>query len=131
MINHQVSDFVIRLKNASMARRHEVFVPFSNISKSIGGVLVKEHFLENIKEEVVDGKKMLKGTIKFERRHPVITNVEVISKPSLRVYTGKSEIGKRERKRMGTVVLSTSQGVMSGKEAQKKKVGGELLFEIW
>ncbi len=131
MINHIVSDFVIRIKNAAMARRHEVIVPFSNINKAMGTVLVKEHFLESMKEEVIDGKKMLRGIIRFERRHPVVTDVEIISKPSLRVYSGKSETIVRERKRKGTVILSTSKGVITGKEARKKGVGGELLFEIW
>jgi len=130
-MNHLVSDFIIRIKNSAMSKRKEVILPFSNINKEIGKVLVKEGFLESIKEESKDGKKELLGVIRYEKRIPVLNDVEIISKPSLRVYsTSKKilEIGKRGRRR---VIVSTSQGVMSAMDASKKGVGGEILFAIW
>ncbi len=130
-MNYLVADFIIRIKNSAMSKRKEVVLPFSNINKEIGKVLVKEGFLESIKEESKDGKKELLAVVRYEKRIPVLNDVEIISKPSLRVYsTSKKilEIGKRGRRK---VIVSTSHGVMSAMEASKKGVGGEILFAIW
>src|SRR3989344_5340874 len=97
-MNYLVADFMIRIKNSAISKRKEVVLPFSNLNKEIGKVLVKEGFLENIKEETVNGKKTLNEIIKR---------------------------GKRK------VVLSTNKGVMTAEDAQKKGVGGEILFAIW
>jgi len=130
-MNYQVSDFVIRIKNAALAKRKEVVLPYSKLNLAIGKVLVKNGFLENIKEEEENKKKVLKGTIKYERRQPVLSQIDIISKPSLRVYGHKNSIGELEKRGRRTVVVSTSQGVMIGKEARKKGLGGEILFAIW
>jgi len=130
-MNYPVADFVIRIKNAALARRKEVVLPYSKLNFGIGKVLVRIGFLENIKELEEDKKKALKGTIKFEKRLPVLSQIEIISKPSLRVYGQANSIKNLEKKGRKTIVISTSQGVMTGKEAQKKGLGGELLFAIW
>jgi small subunit ribosomal protein S8 len=130
-MNYLIADFVIRIKNSALSKRKEVILPFSNINKEIGKVLVKEGFLESIKEEGKEGKKELKAVVAYDDRMPVLTDVEVISKPSLRVYYPAKrimEIGRRGRRR---VVVSTSQGVMTAMEANKKGLGGEVLFAIW
>jgi small subunit ribosomal protein S8 len=130
-MNYLIADFIIRIKNSALSKRKEVALPFSNINKNIGKVLVKEGFLESIKEIEADGKKSLTAVIRYESRIPVLTDVDVISKPSLRVYLPAKkilEIGRRGRKR---VVVSTSQGVMTAMEAHKKGLGGEILFAIW
>lgn len=106
-------------------------MPYSSIVKAIAKVLVKEGFLANVTEEEVDGKKMLKAEIRYQRRKPVVTDVKVVSKPSLRVYVDAKELTARLRREAMTSVLSTSQGVMTGKQATAKGVGGELLFKIW
>ena len=130
-MNYLIADFIIRIKNSALSKRKEVPLPFSNINKEIGKVLVREGFLESVKEETKDNKKSLKAVIRYERRIPVLTDVEIISKPSLRVYLPAKrilEIGKRGRKK---VVVSTNQGVMTAMEANKKGLGGEILFSIW
>jgi small subunit ribosomal protein S8 len=130
-MNYLIGDFIIRIKNSALAKRKEVILPFSNINKEIGKVLVKEGFLENIKEETVESHKSLKAVISYESRIAVLTDVDIISKPSLRVYLPAKrilEIGKRGRKK---VVVSTSQGVMTAMDANKKGLGGEILFAIW
>lgn len=130
-MNHLVSDFIIRIKNSAKANRKEVILPYSSINKAIGKVLVSEGFLESIKEEVIEGKKQLNAVIKYEKRIPVLTNVIVISKPSLRVYKPlkkMEEVRKRGRRK---VIISTSKGVMTAENAQKNGVGGEVLFAIW
>ncbi len=130
-MNYSVADFIIRLKNAAAARRREVVLPYSKLNKAIGGVLVKRHLLESIKEETKEGKKQLVGVITFDKRHAAFTEVVVISKPSLRVYAGShDEVGLMGRG-LGITVVSTSHGVMTGRDAFKKGVGGEVLFKIW
>jgi len=130
-MNHAVSDFLIRIKNASLARRREVELPFSKINMEIGKVLKKEGYLEEIKEVKDGNKRSLKAVISYEKRNPVMENVIVISKPSLRVYGPSKSIKDIEIRGRHKVVLSTSQGVMTGKDAKKKGIGGEILFEIW
>ena len=130
-MNYLIADFIIRIKNSALSKRKEVVLPFSNINKEIGKVLVKEGFLESIKEEGKEGKKELKAVVSYDDRMPVMTDVEVISKPSLRVYYPAKrilEIGRRGRRK---VVVSTSQGVMTALQASKKGLGGEILFAIW
>ncbi|MBU3978330.1 30S ribosomal protein S8 [Patescibacteria group bacterium] len=129
-MNYTIGDFVIRLKNAALARKKELYVPFSKIQKEIGKVLVKEGFLEDIKEDEIEGKKTLYVKLRYQRRRPAVTDIAIISKPSLRVYVGSDEIARKQGKAK-TVILSTNSGIITGKEAIKKKVGGELLFKIW
>jgi small subunit ribosomal protein S8 len=124
-------DFIIRIKNATLAGRKEVIIPYSNLSKEIGKVLVKEGFLESIKEETVKGKRNLKVIVKYEKRLPVLTEVEIISKPSLRIYKDAKGIFEIERRGKKTVIVSTNQGVMTGKQARSKGIGGEVIFSIW
>lgn len=130
-MNHSVSDFLIRIKNASLARRKEVVLPYSNINREIGKVLKNEGYLTEIKEVKDGNKRTLQATIAYERRSPVLSDVIIISKPSLRVYKPKKNIRDIEIRGRHKVVMSTSQGVMTGKDAQKKGIGGEILFEIW
>lgn len=129
-MNYQIADFVIRIKNASMANRKEVKMPYANVLLAIGKVLVKEGFLSEIKEETIENKRVLVASVRYVRRKPVVHDINVISKPSLRVYKPTSEVG-RNKDRAVTTVYSTSSGVMTGKDAGKKGVGGELLFAIW
>jgi small subunit ribosomal protein S8 len=129
-MNYLIGDLIIRLKNAALARKKDVELPFSKVNKAITEVLTKEGFLESSKEEAVEGHKVLMATLRYHRRKPVLTNVEVISKPALRVYIGKDEIAKNQGRAV-TAILSTNSGVMTGKQAQKKGLGGELLFKIW
>lgn len=129
-MNYTIGDFVIQLKNAALARKKELYVPYSNIQKAIAKVLVKEGFLEDVKEEEIEGKKLLYVKLRYQRRRPTVTDIALISKPSLRVYIGSDEIAKKQGQAK-TVVLSTNMGLITGRDAIKKKVGGELLFKIW
>ena len=129
-MNYIVGDFVIQLKNASLAHKKQVLAPYSNISKAIAQVLKKEGFVDAIKEENNDGKRLLSVNLRYSRRKPVITDVKLVSKPSLRTYVGSDEIAKVQGRSM-VAIISTNAGVLTGKEAIKKGVGGELLFKIW
>lgn len=129
-MNYLVADFILRIKNAYLARRQSVVLPFSNVTLAIGNVLVKEGMLANIKEDMTDNKKILHADLRYVRRRPALTQVRVISKPSLRIYVGSKDAQRKNRDAVLSVV-STSQGIMTGKDAAKKGVGGELLFSVW
>ncbi|OGH07132.1 MAG: 30S ribosomal protein S8 [Candidatus Levybacteria bacterium RBG_13_35_9] len=130
-MNYLIADFMIRIKNSAISKRKEVVLPFSNINKEIGKVLVKEGFLENITEENEQGKRMLKATIRYEKRIPVFTDVIIISKPSLRIYEPAKRLNEIKKRGRRKIILSTSKGVMTAEEAQKKGMGGEILFAVW
>lgn len=130
-MNYLVADFIIRLKNAAKARRREVILPYSKLNKAIGQVLVKQGILGSIKEESKENIKSLVATINFDKRLAVFTDVLVISKPSLRVYASADDAANLVGRGLGMTIVSTNQGVMTGRQALKKGVGGEVLFKIW
>ena len=129
-MNYVIGDFVIQLKNASLAHKKTIVTRYSNLSKAVATVLKKEGFIESVSEETVDGHRMLSVGLRYHRRKPAITDVSLISKPSLRTYIGSGEIASKQG-RATTAILSTNTGVLTGNDAIKKGVGGELLFKIW
>lgn len=129
-MNYTIGDFIIQLKNASLARKKEVVTPYANIKSAVAKVLIKEGFVDNIKTEEIEGRKMLIVALRYSRRKPTLTDVILVSKPSLRVYIEAKEIGKKQGSNE-TAILSTNIGILTGKDAMKKKVGGELLFKIY
>lgn len=130
-MNHRVSDLIIRIKNASLSKRKEVIIDDLNINKAICKVLVRAGFLENVESAEMDAKKVLVAKIRYDKREPVLNDVLVISKPSLRIYATSREIPSIQRRGKITLVLSTNKGIMTGTDAIKKKLGGEVLFKIW
>jgi len=129
-MNYVIGDFVIQLKNAALAHRKQVVAPYANISKAVAQVLKKEGFVDAISEETVDGKRMLSVSLRYQRRKPAITDIDLVSKPSLRTYVASNEIASKQG-RAATAVISTNVGILTGNDAIKKGVGGELLFKIW
>lgn len=130
-MNYRVSDLITRIKNAIRARRREVTFDNLKINKAICKVLVTEGFLEGFEVVVKNDKKVLIAKIKYEKRIPNFTDAAAISKPSLRKYAGAVEIPEIQRKGKHTVILSTNKGIMTGREAIKRNMGGEVLFRIW
>lgn len=131
MNNYQVADTVIRIKNAALAKRRKVYLSYTRMNKQLASILIKEHFLSGVTEEMQENKKMLVIALAYEKRVPMFTDVVIISKPSLRVYATSKELAAGRRNGAGTTVVSTSNGVMTEKEAIKQAVGGEVLFRIW
>jgi small subunit ribosomal protein S8 len=130
-MNYIVGDFAIRIKNAVMARRRKIAFPHTKVVKNLAELLVKGNYLKNVKEEAIDGKKMITAEVAYANRIPIFTDVSIISKPSLRVYVNKEELMKKQNRSIGNIIVSTNSGLMLGKEAIKKGLGGELLFAIW
>ena len=124
-----ISDMLTRIRNAQSALLPTCDLPHSKIKADIAAVLKKEGY---IVEFSVEGKtvKTLKLKLKYNGRQAVIEGLRRISSPGLRRYAGATEI-PRVRGGLGVTIVSTSQGVMSGQEARKKNVGGELICYIW
>jgi small subunit ribosomal protein S8 len=127
---YHVGDFILRIKNAYLARKKQVVMPYSNINKAVAQTLIKEGFLSGVKEGEVDNKRVIIADLRYENRRPVMNDVKLISKPSIRVYLDTNGL-RTDKDRALTSILSTSHGVMTGKQALKKGIGGELLFKIW
>lgn len=130
-MNYRISDLIIRIKNAARARRKQVVLDNIKINKAICKVLVTEGFLDSFENEVMEGKKVLVAQIKYDKRNAVLTDVLVVSKPSLRKYTTAAALPQIQRKGRHTIILSTNKGIMTGTQALKKNMGGEVLFRIW
>src|SRR3989338_5929168 len=128
-MSNSIIDLIIRVKNGYSARREHITSPHSNFREE---VLKKLESLGYIKNYTVTGDviKNIDVTLVYENGMPAVTNVKLFSKPGRRWYTTSKKI-KSVLGGMGVGILSTPQGIMTNKEAKQKKIGGELLFEIW
>lgn len=124
MTNYQIGDFLIRLKNAGMANLKEVSVNKTNLILAVAKTLKKEGFLDTVTEK--DGKVSV--TLSIFRKKPVLSNVTIISRPGLRIYMNVDEI--EAIKTPDTYIISTPKGVMSGKDAKKLRLGGEVIAKV-
>jgi len=124
-----ISDMLTRIRNASRALLPQVNVPHSRLKESVARLLQREGY---VTEVAVEGKpfKMIKIKLKYSGRKSVIEGLRRVSTPGLRRYVGAEKV-PRVRAGLGTSIVSTSQGVMTGTQARKKNVGGELLCEVW
>jgi len=130
MVIDPVSNFITKLKNASLAGKKFIEVPNSKFIESVANLLKQENF---IKEIVKKGKKVAKTLeieLIYEDGKPRITDVDRVSKFSRRVYKGSKDI-KPVRNGMGILVLTTPRGIVTDKRAKKENIGGEALFKIW
>jgi small subunit ribosomal protein S8 len=126
-----IADMLTRIRNAIMARHDHVLVPASRTKLAIAGVLKSEGFISDY--EVSRGKvqRIINIHIKYdEDRQPVISGLKRVSKPGLRVYAQKKEI-PRVYGGLGIAILSTPRGVMTGEQAWRQNLGGELLCYVW
>ena len=130
MVNDPIGDMLIQIKNAAAAGRKSVDLPYSNMKAALGEILVSEKYIESMKKTGIEPKFILHLNLREVDGVPAITGVKRISKPGLRWYIDKNEI-PRVFSGMGTAILSTSQGMMTGRAAKKLGIGGELLCEVW
>jgi small subunit ribosomal protein S8 len=127
-----IADMLTAIRNANMRALREVRVPHSNIKAEIARILKEEGFIEDYRIEG-DKKRDLVIIMKYKGKRgkdPVIEGIERVSKPGRRVYVGVDEI-PRVRNGLGVAILSTPAGVLTGKQARIKRVGGELLCKVW
>ncbi|MEK7520578.1 MAG: 30S ribosomal protein S8 [Patescibacteria group bacterium] len=122
---------IIKLKNAQAVKKESVKIPSSNLSEAILAALAKNGFVESFEKKGKGVKKYLDVKLKYgEDGLGKIGSVKLVSKPSRRIYAGYREL-RPVKSGLGLLVVSTPRGIMSGKEARKMKLGGEVLFEIW
>lgn len=124
-----IADMLTRIRNAIMAKHETVEIPASNTKKAIADILLKEGYIGGI--EIIEGVQgTIKITLKYDGNNKVITGLKRVSKPGLRVYVGAEEI-PQVLGGLGIAILSTSKGIMTGKEAKKAHQGGEVLAYVW
>jgi len=121
-----IADLIIRIKNAQNSQQKELIVPFSNFKMAILEVIKKYDLLSDV--EIKTGKKFKSISIKFGSTP--ISHIKIISKPGRKYYVKADQI-PRPLRGLGLVILSTPAGVISGNEARKRKIGGELICEAW
>lgn len=126
-MNDAICDFLIRIKNASMARQKRLTIPHSNFKEEVAKVLKKEGFVKTIEVAEVEGKKQLVLVISEEKQVPKI-EIKIVSKPGQRIYLKNNEL--RRLRGIWTVILSTPAGVMTAKQAVKEGFGGEVICKI-
>jgi small subunit ribosomal protein S8 len=125
-----IADMLTRIRNANQALLPDVAMPHSKMRESIAKILKREGYVSEIAVEGKPGAKMIKVKLKYQGRKGVIEGLRRVSTPGLRRYVGATEI-PRVLGGMGISILSTPRGVLSGTEARKQNVGGELLCFIW
>lgn len=129
MITDPISDMLTRIKNAYMAGKTEVVLPYSNIKSGIAEILKNSGYLKNV-SAVEGGKKELKLELVYKNSEAPLSEIKRISKPGRRIYCSAKDMPS-VRGGYGVTVVSTPRGIMTGKEAKRQNVGGEIICEIY
>ncbi|MCD8048019.1 MAG: 30S ribosomal protein S8 [Clostridia bacterium] len=130
-ITDPIADMLTRIRNANSAKHQTVDVPVSKMKKAIADILLEEGYIKGY--EIVDDAKqgMIRITLRYgANKKKVISGLERVSKPGLRVYSSAEELPK-VLKGLGIAIVSTSQGIMTDKNARKAHIGGEVLAFVW
>jgi small subunit ribosomal protein S8 len=130
-VSDSIADMLTRIRNAVMARHDSVLVPASRMKLSIARILKEENFISDY--EVLRGKphRLIKIHLKYsDKNQPALSGLERVSKPGLRMYVSRREI-PRVYGGVGIAIVSTAEGVMTGQQAWRQGIGGELLCYIW
>lgn len=125
-----ISDMLIRIKNALLARHKEVVMPHSKLKAAIAEILVKNDYLTAVKVVKQSPQSELVLTLGYQKKLPKITGVKRISKPGRRLYTPVGRI-PAALNGYGITIVSTSKGLLTDKQARQQRVGGELICQIW
>ncbi|MBD5426515.1 MAG: 30S ribosomal protein S8 [Treponemataceae bacterium] len=130
-VSDPVADMLTKIRNAVQARHEKVDVPTSRLKLEIVKILKTEGYIKNFKKVQEDNKSNIRIFLKYDDQNvPVIHGVEKISTPGRRVYSGYKDL-PRVYNGYGTLIVSTSSGVTTGKKASEKMVGGELVCKVW
>jgi len=126
-----VADFLTRIRNSIRARHQKLDVPASKLKAEIARILKEEGYISNFKTTEENGRAVLRVYLKYgANNEAAIRDLERISRPGCRVYIGRDEI-KRVQGGLGISIMTTPKGVMTGRQARREGVGGELLCEVW
>jgi len=125
-----IADFLTRLRNAKSGHKTEVLAPYSKIKADIARILKQEGYITNYEVDTTGKFPQIKVAMKLVNRVSAITGLKRVSKPGLRRYVGAQEV-PRVLGGMGIAILSTPRGLVTGNEAKKQNIGGELLAYVW
>ncbi len=126
-----VADFLTRIRNSMRARHQKLDVPASKLKAEIARILKEEGYIANYKPTEENGMKVIRVYLKYTANNEsIIRDLKRISRPGCRVYQGKDDI-RRVQNGLGIAILTTPKGVMTGRQARREGVGGELLCEVW
>lgn len=131
MMTDPIGDMLTRIRNAVMARHEATLIPASRMKIALARILKEESFIKDY--EVVRGQRqrMLKVHLAYrDKKQPVITGIKQVSKPGLRIYMKSGEI-PRVYGGIGVAVVSTPKGILTGQQARRQKVGGEVICYVW
>nr|YP_010468544.1 ribosomal protein S8 [Parietaria mauritanica]YP_010470174.1 ribosomal protein S8 [Parietaria judaica]AGZ91132.1 ribosomal protein S8 [Parietaria judaica]UVF31654.1 ribosomal protein S8 [Parietaria mauritanica]UVF34827.1 ribosomal protein S8 [Parietaria judaica] len=134
MSKDTIANLLTYIRNADMKKKRTVRIPYTNITESIGKILLREGFIENTRKHQESNKYFLVLTLRHRRNRKIpnrtVLNLKRISRPGLRIYSNYQRIPKILGG-MGIVILSTSRGIMTDREARREGIGGEILCYIW
>lgn len=125
-----IADFLTRLRNAANSHRSDVTVPHSRIKEEIARILKDEGYISEYEVDHSSRPAVIKVTMKFVNRTPALTGLKRVSKPGLRKYVAADEM-PRVLGGTGTAIVSSSRGILTGRQAKRENVGGELLAIVW
>jgi small subunit ribosomal protein S8 len=129
-VTDPIADFLARVRNGVRAQKPEVLIPYSKIKAEIARIFKEEGYISDYSVDTSGAHPLIKVVNKLVDRSSAIAGLKRVSRPGLRRYVGADEI-PRVLGGMGVAILSTSRGILSGREARKQKVGGELLAYVW
>jgi small subunit ribosomal protein S8 len=129
-VTDPIADFLARVRNGALAQQPEVLIPYSKIKAEIARILKEEGYISDYSVDTSAAHPRIKVINKLVDRSSAIAGLRRVSRPGLRRYVGANEI-PRVLGGMGLAILSTSRGILSGREARKQKIGGELLAYVW
>lgn len=126
-----VADFLTRIRNSIRARHQKLDVPASKLKSEIARILKEEGYIANFKPTEENGQKVLRVYLKYgANNEAAIRDLQRVSRPGCRVYLGRDEI-RRVQGGLGISIMTTPKGVMTGRQARREGVGGEVLCEVW
>ncbi|MEB3214151.1 MAG: 30S ribosomal protein S8 [Leptolyngbyaceae bacterium] len=130
--NDTISDMLTRIRNANLARHETVYVPSTKMTRNIAKVLCDEGFIQDFADEGEGIQRNIVISLKYKgrNRQPIIKKLQRVSKPGLRVYSGRRNL-PRVLGGIGIAIISTSHGVMTDRDARRQGVGGEVLCYVW
>jgi small subunit ribosomal protein S8 len=129
-VTDPIADLLARVRNGALAQQPEVLIPYSKIKAEIARILKEEGYISDYSVDTSSAHPRIKVVNKLVDRSSAIAGLRRVSRPGLRRYVGADEI-PRVLGGMGLAILSTSRGILSGREARKQKIGGELLAYVW
>ena len=125
-----IADMLTRIRNAQAVRKSSVLVPYAKLKMNLANILVKEGYVSAVEKIGSDAKPQIKIALKYINKESVLKNLKRVSKPGRRIYMKKKSL-PYVLNNLGIAVISTSQGLMTNKDARQKNLGGEIICEIY